>query len=304
MVVARIDPMRIGCNSKFSQTYLMETRDFDVSLLRTFVAVAERESFAIAAEKVFRTQAAVSQQMQRLESLVGCPLFSRVGRNKRLSDQGIRLLEYARRMLSLNDEAYRAMTQDVFDAPVKLGASADAVDTLLPEYLAMCAETYPGLRIDVQVGRSRWLASALRRGDIDLMLDVAPHDEFHHVVLRTSPVVWISGARFHHQQHLVLPLVLIDSGCAFRAAALEALANCQRAWRATFQTSTLAGIRAALRAGLGITPRTIEMLTPDLKVVDQELGLPALPPISYRLYSRVNDCSETASKFSALISPA
>ncbi len=226
-----------------------------------------------------------------------------MGRNKRLSDQGVRLLEYARRILSLNDEAYRAMTQEVFEYPVKIGACADAVDTLMPEYLEMCAETYPSLRIDIQVGRSRWLASALRRGDVDLVVDVAPHEEFHHVVLRTSPVVWLAGARFHYQQNLALPLVLIDSACPFRGMALEALAQKERNWRPTFQTSTLAGIRAALRAGLGITPRTIEMLTSDMKVVDHELGLPPLPSISYRLYSRVNDCSESAQKFSALIAP-
>ena len=281
----------------------MEIRDLDVTLLRTFAAAAERENFAQAGEKVFRTQAAVSQQMQRLESVVGCELFTRVGRNKRLTDQGVRLLEYARRILSLNDEAYRAMTQEVFDYPVKIAACVDAVDTLLPEYLAMCAEAYPGLRVDIQVGRSRWLASALRRGDVDLMLDVAPHEDFHHVVLRTSPVVWIAGARFHAQPSVPLPLVLVDSGCPFRGMAVEALAQGERPWRAAFQTSTLAGVRAALRAGLGITPRTIEMLTPDLKVVDQELGLPRLPPISYRLYSRVNDCSDSARKISALISP-
>lgn len=281
----------------------METRNLDIGLLRTFVAAAERESFSVAAERVFRTQAAVSLQMQRLESIVGCALFTRVGRNKRLSDQGMRLLEYARRILSLNDEAYRAMTQEVFEYPVKIGACADAVDTLMPEYLEMCAETYPSLRIDIQVGRSRWLASALRRGDVDLVVDVAPHEEFHHAVLRTSPVVWLAGARFHYQQNLALPLVLIDSACPFRGMALEALAQQERSWRPTFQTSTLAGIRAALRAGLGITPRTIEMLTSDMKVVDHELSLPPLPSISYRLYSRVNDCSESAQKFSALIAP-
>jgi DNA-binding transcriptional LysR family regulator len=280
----------------------MEIRDLDVRLLRTFAAAAERENFAQAAEKVFRTQAAVSQQMQRLEAVVGCDLFTRVGRNKRLTDQGVRLLEYARRILSLNDEAYRAMTQAVFEYPVKIAACVDAVDTLLPEYLAMCAESYPGLRVDIQVGRSRWLASALRRGDVDLMLDVAPHEDFHHVVLRTSPVVWIGGARFHAQPSVPLPLVLVDSGCPFRGMAIEALAQGGRPWRAAFQTSTLAGVRAALRAGLGITPRTIEMLTPELKVVDQELALPRLPPISYRLYSRVNDCSDSARKISALIS--
>lgn len=281
----------------------MKIRNLDITLLRTFVAAAEHENFALAAERVSRTQAAVSQQMQRLEDVVGCHLFSRVGRNKRLTDQGMRLLEYARRIIGLNDEAYRAMTQEVFEYPVKIGACVDAVDTLLPDYLAMCAEAYPGLRIDIQVGRSRWLASALRRGDVDLMLDVSAHEEFHHVVLRTSPVVWIAGARFHAQPNAPLPLVLVDSGCPFRGIAVEALAQEERSWRPAFQASTLTGVRAALRAGLGITPRTIEMLSPDLKVMDQELGLTPLPPISYRLYSRVNDCSDSARKFSALISP-
>ncbi|MEO7150307.1 MAG: LysR substrate-binding domain-containing protein [Burkholderiaceae bacterium] len=273
-----------------------------MALLRTFAAAAERENFALAAEKVSRTQAAVSQQMQRLEAAIGCELFVRVGRNKRLTDQGLRLLEYARRIIRLNDEAYRALTQEVFEVPVKIGACVDAVDTLLPEYLSICAETYPGLRIDIQVGRSRWLASALRRGDVDLMLDMAQHEEFHNLVLRTSPVVWVAGARFHAQPGAPVPLVLVDSGCPFRAMAIEALAQEGRPWRAAFQASTLTGVRAALRAGLGITPRTIEMLTPDLKVMDQDLGLPGLPPISYRLYSRVNDCSDSARKFSALIS--
>lgn len=281
----------------------MKIRDLDSTLLRTFVAAAERENFALAAKKVFRTQAAVSQQMQRLEAVVGCELFTRVGRNKRLTEQGARLLEYARRIVTLNDEAYRAITQEVFEHPVKIAACVDAVDTLLPEYLAMCAGAYPGLRIDIQVGRSRWLASALRRGEVDLMLDVAQHEEFHHVVLRTSPVVWIAGARFRTQPSAPLPLVLVDSGCLFRGMAIEALTRNKRPWRATFQTSTLTGVRAALRAGLGITPRTSEMLTPDLKVVDQELGLPRLPPISYRLFLRADDCSDSARKISELISP-
>src|SRR6218665_2516379 len=107
---------------------LMETRDLDMELLRTFVAAAERESFAVAAARVFRTQAAVSLQMQRLEAVVGCALFTRQGRNKRLGDQGARQLEEAGGSLSLNAEAYRAMAQEVFECPVKIGACADAVD--------------------------------------------------------------------------------------------------------------------------------------------------------------------------------
>ncbi|WP_208508212.1 LysR substrate-binding domain-containing protein [Variovorax paradoxus] len=283
----------------------MSFRNLDIGLLRTFVAVAEKENFAIAAEKVFRTQAAVSQQMQKLETVLGCALFERVGRNKRLTTEGSRFLEYARRIVGLNDEAYRAMAQRAFDEPVKVGACADSVDSLIPGYLEMCAEAFPGLRVDIQVGRSRWLTSSLRRGEVDLvvMLDPAPNPEFDQVVLRTSPVTWIAGARYHHQAGAPVPLILIEGSCPFRNMAIKALSEAGIPWRTAFQTSTLAGIRAALRAGMGITPRTVEMLAPDLKVLDPHAGLPALPTIGYRLYARPGKLSESALDVSRLVSP-
>ena len=74
-------------------------------LLRTFVAVADLNTFAAAAAAVCRTQSAVSQQMQRLEQLVGKELFARHGRNKLLTEHGIQLLGYARKILRFNDEA-------------------------------------------------------------------------------------------------------------------------------------------------------------------------------------------------------
>ena len=279
----------------------MGIRNIDVSLLRTFVAAAENEHFGSAAEKVCKSQAAVSQQMQRLENLLDCELFVRVGRNKRLSDQGVRLLKYAKRILSLNDDVFRAMARTVFGHPVRLGACPDGVENLLPNYLATCAETYPNLRIDLQIGGSRWLASALRRGDIDLAIDVASHEGFHSTVLRVSPVVWIAGASFRYQQGAPLPLVLAESTCIFRREAVAALDEADRPWREAYQSATLGGVRAALRAGLGISVRTSEMLTPDLRIVDRELDLPSLPSISYRLFSRENDCSEGAKKFCELL---
>lgn len=72
--------------------------NLDLDLLRTFVAVADLNTFAAAAAAaaaVCRTQSAVSQQMQRLEQLVGKELFARHGRNKLLTEHGIQLLGYA-----------------------------------------------------------------------------------------------------------------------------------------------------------------------------------------------------------------
>jgi DNA-binding transcriptional LysR family regulator len=243
--------------------------------------------------------------MQKLEAVLDCDLFERVGRNKRLTAEGNRFLDYARRIVGLNDEAYRAMTQKFFDEPVRVGACADAVDSLIPEYLEMCAEAFPRLHVDIQVGRSRWLTSSLQRGKLDLavMLDLLPNPEFEQVVLRTSPMIWITGARYHHQAGAPVPLVLIEGACPFRSMAIKALSEADIPWRVAFHTSTLAGIRAALRAGLGVTPRTVEMLAPDLKILDPHAGLPALQTISYRLYARQGNLNDSALNVSRLISP-
>ncbi|VFS64983.1 HTH-type transcriptional regulator LeuO [Kluyvera cryocrescens] len=79
--------------------------NLDLDLLRTFVAVADPEYVCRRGLAVCRTQSAVSQQMQRLEQLVGKELFARHGRNKLLTEHGIQLLGYARKILRFNDEA-------------------------------------------------------------------------------------------------------------------------------------------------------------------------------------------------------
>ena len=78
--------------------------NLDTDLLRAFVAVAETRSFTRAADTLYRTQSAVSQQIRRLEDTLGCRVFARDTRGVRLTGEGETLLAYARRMLSLNDE--------------------------------------------------------------------------------------------------------------------------------------------------------------------------------------------------------
>ena len=76
----------------------------DIDQLRTFVAIADTGSFTRAAEIVHKTQSAVSMQMKRLEERLGKPVFEREGRASKLTEDGERLLDYARRMLRLNSE--------------------------------------------------------------------------------------------------------------------------------------------------------------------------------------------------------
>ena len=74
----------------------------DVDQLRTFVAIAETGSFTRAGDVVHKTQSAVSMQMKRLEERIGRPVFARDGRGSKLTEDGERLLVYARRIVRLS----------------------------------------------------------------------------------------------------------------------------------------------------------------------------------------------------------
>src|SRR5947199_7321825 len=80
----------------------------DVDQLRTFLAIVETGSFTRAAEIVHKTQSAVSMQMKRLEERLERPIFARDGRASKLTEDGDRLLDYARRIVKLNVEALAA----------------------------------------------------------------------------------------------------------------------------------------------------------------------------------------------------
>src|SRR5438445_15358 len=77
----------------------------DLDLLRSFVSVVDAGGFTRAGERVHRTQSTVSQQIKRLEEDVGQPLLNRSGKDVTPTEAGERLLSYARRLLSLAEEA-------------------------------------------------------------------------------------------------------------------------------------------------------------------------------------------------------
>lgn len=179
--------------------------NLDLDLLRTFVAVADLNTFAAAAAAVCRTQSAVSQQMQRLEQLVGRELFARHGRNKLLTAHGLQLLGYARQILRANDDATASLTYNDAEGELRIGASDDTVDILLPFLLNRIASIFPRLAVEVRIKRAQFIESMLDNHEIDLALTTARISHHPKTALRTVPVLWHSAlisscalmSRFH-----------------------------------------------------------------------------------------------------------
>ena len=177
--------------------------NLDVDLLKTFLAIADMGNFTRAAEEVHKTQSAVSMQMKRLEDIIGRPLFARDGRQSRFTADGERLIEYARRIVKLNDEAVSAFTKPELTGTLRFGTPDDYADRFLPEILARFSRTHPLVTVDVDCIISTELFERTRRGEIDLALvtvgcEVAPDE-----IVRREPLVWVTSTR--HSVHMLEP---------------------------------------------------------------------------------------------------
>jgi DNA-binding transcriptional LysR family regulator len=258
----------------------------DLELLRTLCVIASSDSFGSAAVELGRTQSAITQQMQRLEEQVGHPLFEKQGRGKRMTEHGQRLLTYARQLMAIHDEALRVLKQGDLQGHLRIGAPHDVADTALPPLLSEVVRNWPMLQVSIQVGRSPFLADALRRGELDMAISNRVEAEFEGLTLRSSPTVWLCAADYLHDRSKPIPLVMVDGPSIFRKLGQEALDAAGLPYSLRYTSSSLIGIRAALRAGLGVTARGVEQLDASLRVLGPNEGMPLLPHLVYSLYVR------------------
>ncbi len=244
------------------------------NLLRSFVAIVDSGSMLSAADKVFVTQSALSLQIKRLEELVQQSLFTRDGRKLALTRPGDVLLDYARRVLSLHDEAVVAITTGTFSGPVRIGMVQDFADSLLSGLLARFGELHPNAQIYARVAGTAELQGQIERNQLDIVLGFAASDD--PAGIRVAPMAWYGDAGLAAQD--VIPLAVLEKPCRFREAAIASLEAAGRPYRLAVESPNLSTLRAAVEAGLGITCRThLFARASDLPAID---SLPPLPNVA------------------------
>lgn len=166
-----------------------------------------------------------------------------------------------------------------------MGSPHDVADTLLPTLLSQLARWAPNLNLELDVGRSPFLMESLQRGEVDMTISTRYDPHLEGILLRTSPTVWICSAHYHHQPGAPLPLILADYPSIFRRVAIDALDAAGARWSTAYTTSNLLGIKAVVKARLGITA-IIELLDSDMRVLGESDGLPRLPDTQFWLWVR------------------
>ena len=273
----------------------MTLNNVSLDSLRTLVIAQDVGGFGRASERLGRTPSAISLQMKRLQDEIGVQLFRKQGRKTLLTEQGEIALQYARRVLELNDEMIDVLRGSSLSGVVRIGFAQDFTANVLPLVIERFSSLYPLVKLEVTVDRGQVLIQSLNSGDLDLSLTLGGSPAKTAQILSHLPLYWIASPKFKGRANQPLPLALFNPPCGCQTRGLDSLQDAGRPWRAAMTSPSLPGLWAAVSAGLGLTARTLIGMPGDVQTID--LGLPPLGDMPVVLHRRRNLRTPNAMRF-------
>ena len=265
-------------------------RDLDSSLLRTFVTVAETGAVGTAAQRLARTQAAVSMQLRRLEEDLERRLFDRSPRGLRLTEAGHLLLPYAHSILGAGTDARRALSASQIAGTVRLGLLEDIAVGSLPRALRRFSTAYPHISLEIVIDSSVAMSAKLADGTLDVIIGDASAITAQPQACWTQSLFWVGARGLTLPADLStqsLPLVTFGGGCLWHGQVVKILKRANIPWRVVCSSTSLPAVQSAVEAGLGITVLLEgNIRSESMRVLGPADGLPAPPIVDFALYVR------------------
>jgi len=244
--------------------------DLDPGWLRSFAAIAQTGSVTRAAERVHRTQSAVSTQLQQLEATVGARLVERSTRALALTPEGERFLPHALQLLELQAQAHAAVRKRDDTAVLRVGFSEYFAPQRLAEMLALLRDAAPAARYELLWSGSAPLERLWAAGEVDLAVITSAAPVAGAQLLRREPLAWVAANAFAAAQRQPVPLVLLGPDCPVRAIALAAIARLGRPHHVQLTCSGSQAAVAAIRAGWGVGCLNQSAIPADLEVLTRQ----------------------------------
>jgi DNA-binding transcriptional LysR family regulator len=276
-------------------------QDLDIALLRTFVAIVDTGGLTSAGRKVGRTQPAITHQISRLEDLIGRTLFDDNRRKLSLTHDGEILLEFARAMLRINDEARGRFSAPDIAGRVTLGTPDLYAPYILPDVLESFSRSHPNVEIQLRCTRSVHLHAALERNELDIALMTNQPEFRRGELVRLEPLVWVAAIGSRPETRKPLPLAVLPQGSVYRHHALEALGAAGLQWSIRSVCDSIAGLRAAVFAGLAVSVFPRCAIGANIRQLGAQDGLPPLPPVELVMHRKSQDISDAAEQLAQFI---
>ncbi|MGH6767690.1 MAG: LysR family transcriptional regulator [Xanthobacteraceae bacterium] len=261
--------------------------NIQTDLLRTLVTVVEMRSFTKAANLLGVTQPAVSAQIKRLQIMLGYELLDKGAPGVSLTARGEKVVDYARRMLAINDEILRLTDGDMGGRTIRVGIPSDYSGVRIPGILVKFRLGWPDVGFIVSSGTTESLLSDLNRGNFDLVMSVTESEPAYaprHRWMRKA--VWVHSDATSIDPNGPVPLVSYAEDCACQRLAVGALRDAGRDCNLVFTGFNVISLAAAIKAGLGV------MVMPSGRAIHANLSiwedppLPALSPLHVGIHVR------------------
>ncbi|HEY1075997.1 MAG TPA: LysR family transcriptional regulator [Fontimonas sp.] len=255
----------------------MSTR-LNIDLLRHFVAIAETRVMVRAADRVGRSQAALSQQVKRLEAEVEQTLMIRSGRGITLTAHGERLYQYAQQILRVHDEAVGVLRGESLSGELRVGLPEDYAYAFLPSLLRGFSNRHPQVLIEVVCAPTTQLVDMIKAQTLDIAI-VSEPDNPNREFLSKAQFVWVGAPGSDAHKRDPLQLALTDPDDMNHQAAISRLDRAGRKYRIAYASGSVAGLISVVRSGQAIAVLTQYAVPPDLTVLPVSAGLPPLPSV-------------------------
>ncbi len=255
--------------------------------VRTFLCVAEAGGFTSAGVLLGATQSAVSVRIRKLEDQLGLKLLDRTPRDVRLTADGAMFVDEARRLVDVHDAVVRRARADMAPLRLSLGISDHAAGARLPRVLATLSRAMPEVRFHVEVGASEDLLAKFEDRAFDAAILRGPPERLRATLLFEESSAWFAASHLRLRRSDPLPLIARSYGCRLRDGAIEALDHAGRPWTEVLVGGSVATVRAAVTAGLGVACLGRQNAPDESRDVGAELGLPSMSPAPVALVHRL-----------------
>jgi DNA-binding transcriptional LysR family regulator len=267
---------------------MVDMTNIPTDLLRTLIAVIDLRSFTRAAQSLGVTQPAVSAQIKRLQLMLGVDLFDKSAPGVTLTASGEVMVNYARRILALNDQMLDATTRGGAAARLRVGIAVDYFENVVLDVLTAFRAQHPGLRIQITSTHSASVLRDLRRGEYDLAVAGSESEEPLDERRRWfEPTAWGAASPAIADREGPVPLLVVGESSLSRRLSVAALEQAGVDYEIVYIGGSFAGLSEAARAGLGVACWARRLLRDaGVPIIEASRRLPKLSGVWAGVYVR------------------
>lgn len=260
----------------------------EIDALRALLAIEENGGVTRAANRLALSQSAVSHKIRRLEQSLACDLLTRRAGGPLFTEAGQRLLDYARRIIDLHEEALASLGRMTLAGTIRMGMTEDTTSSGLARILGRFTRRYPEIRVRTRVSQSLILQKWLETGKIDIAVmqvfkrDVQPDD----LILYEDSLHWVKSRDLTFALDAPIPFLAFDENCFYKQWVETEGSTSGYRFDTVMECASAAGVLSAVRSGIGVAVLNRLHLTPEVEVIAGVL--PSPPAISYVVRGQAN----------------